>query len=230
MAEAQAAPRRTDERTRIVTTTLTDTDMDVMRILHSALRRDGARLERAAERYGTQDEEAHDALLLGWSGFSSSLHHHHTIEDTHIWPAIRAKLAYRPDDVAVLDAMEAEHSRIDPALEAVERAFDDREAGVDEVAGRITTLVELLRSHLGHEERDAFPLIHTMITRREWDTLTKASVKELGYSEIANLGPWILEGAPPDDVRTVLAELPPPLRLVHRFWWNPRYHKARRWE
>ncbi|GAA4401397.1 hypothetical protein GCM10023168_10980 [Fodinibacter luteus] len=213
-----------------MTTTLTDTDMDVMRILHNAFRRDGARLEGAAEVYGTQDEEAHDALLLGWHGFSSSLHHHHTIEDTHIWPVIRAKLADHPDGLAVLDAMEEEHSRIDPALEAVERAFDDRDAGVDEVAARIDALVELLRSHLAHEERDAFPLIRTMITRQEWDALNKAALKELSLSEVAQLGPWILEGAPPDDVRTVLAELPPPLRLVHRYWWNPRYRKARRWE
>jgi hypothetical protein len=52
---------------------LTDNDMEVMRILHNAFRRDGARLARTAERYGTRDEETHDALLLGWHGFSSGL-------------------------------------------------------------------------------------------------------------------------------------------------------------
>ena len=45
---------------------LTDNDMEVMRILHNAFRRDGARLARTAERFGTRDEETHDALLLGW--------------------------------------------------------------------------------------------------------------------------------------------------------------------
>lgn len=213
-----------------IPTLLTDEDMDVMRVVHSAFRRDGARLEQALERYGTQDEEAHDALLLGWHGFSSSLHHHHMIEDTHIWPVIRDKLADRPDDLAVLDAMEAEHARIDPTIEAIERVFDDREAGVDEVVEQTAALVDLLRSHLAHEERDAFPLIRTMITKREWEQLNKASVKELSFSQIAQLGPWILDGASPEDTRRVLAELPSPLRLVHRFWWNPRYLKARRWE
>jgi hemerythrin-like domain-containing protein len=210
-------------------TFLTDDDMEIMRILHDAFRRDGSRLERAADRYGTQDAEAHDALLLGWHGLSSSLHHHHTVEDRHIWPVIRAKCAQRPDDLAVLDAMEEEHSRIDPAIAAVEEAFDDREARVDEVAERIAALVSLLRSHLAHEERDAFPLIRTLITTKEWDALNRASVKEASLSQLAQLAPWVLDGAGPEDVRRILSELPAPVRLVHRLWWNPRYRKARRW-
>lgn len=211
-------------------TPLTDGDMDIMRMLHDALRRDAMRLERAAERYGTQDEEAHDALLLGWHGFSSSLHHHHSIEDHQIWPVMRAKLADRPDDLAVLDAMEAEHARIDPAIERIERAFDDRDAGVDEVAERIAAFVGHLRAHLEHEERDAFPLIRSLISHQEWDRLNRASMKEVSLSDIAQLGPWMLEGRPPEDVRRALQEFPPPLRLVHRLWWNPRYLRSRRWE
>lgn len=211
-------------------TTLTDQDMDIMRVLHSALRRDGARLEQSVERFGTQDAETHDALLLGWHGFSSSLHHHHRTEDRHIWPVIRAKLTERPDDMAVLDAMEDEHSRIDPAIEAIERAFDDPEVGVDEVAQRIADFVQLLRSHLEHEEREAFPLMRTLISQREWAALNRSAMKELSFGELAALGPWVLDGASPQDVRTVLSEFPPPLRLVHRLWWNPRYHRPRRWD
>ena len=197
---------------------LTDDDMQIMRILHDAFRRDGARLARAADQYGTADPETHDALLLGWHGFSSGLHHHHTVEDTHIWPLMRQKLADSPDDLAVLDDMEAEHARIDPTLAALEAAFDDREGQPDLVAERISDVVELLRSHLAHEERDAFPLIRRCITSQEWAVMNKASVKELSFAEIAELGPYILDGASPDDVRRVLSELPAPLRLVHRIW------------
>lgn len=209
---------------------LTDDDMEIMRILHNAFRRDGARLTRAADEYGTADPETHDALLLGWHGFSSGLHHHHTIEDTHIWPLLRQKLTDRPDDLAVLDDMEAEHARIDPTLAALEEAFDDPEGRPDLVAERITDVVELLHSHLAHEERDAFPLIRGHITTQEWAVLNRSSLKELSFSEIAELGPYILDSAPPDDVRRVLSELPAPLRLAHRFWWNPRYQRSRRWE
>lgn len=211
-------------------TALTDDDMEIMRIVHKAFRRDGARLVRAAERYGALDAEIHDALLVGWHGFSSGLHHHHTIEDAHIWPVLRAKLADRPDDLAVLDDMEAEHAQIDPTLEALERAFNDRDAGPDEVSDRIDDVVGLLRSHLAHEERDAFPLIRAFISAQEWSALNKASLKELSFSELAELGPFIVDDASREEVRRMLAEVPIPLRLVHRFWWNPRYQRVRRWE
>ncbi len=209
---------------------LTDNDMDIMRVLHNAFRRDVVRLEEVARRYGTEDPETHDAVLLGWHGFSWGLHHHHVIEDRYIWPVMRGKLADQPDDDAVLDAMEGEHALIDPALEAVEAAFDDRDATPTAVADRISELVDLVRRHLDHEETDAFPLMRRTITTREWSSLNRSAVKEASLSELAQLGPYVLEGASPDDVRRVLAELPPPLRLVHHFWWNPRYTKSRRWE
>ena len=147
-------------RTQAPSTPLTEDDLEIMRILHRAFRRDGARLARTAERYGTESEETHDALLVGWHGFSSSLHHHHTIEDAHIWPVMRAKLADRPDDLAVLDAMEAEHALIDPALEALERAFDDREADRDEVAALFKTAgkrAEALVARIGELHSYAVP-------------------------------------------------------------------------
>ncbi|OOL29259.1 hemerythrin [Rhodococcus rhodochrous] len=211
-------------------TALTDDDMDVMTLLHAAFRRDAARLAHVAQTYGTENDETHDALLVGWHGFSRELHHHHRIEDTYIWPLMRRKFADRPDDLAVLDDMEAEHSLIDPTLAALEDAFDDREHGPRQVPHRIDDLVALLQSHLAHEERDAFPLIKEVITAQEWQALSKAAVKELAYSDIAQLGPYVVEGATPEQARRVLSELPVPLRLVHRFWWNPRYRRVRRWE
>lgn len=216
--------------TTMTQTPLTDGDLDVMRALHAALRRDSDRLERAAERFGAQDHKAHDALLLGWECFSSSLHHHHRIEDTHIWPLLRQKRTDSPDDVAVLNAMEQEHAGIDPAIEAVQRTLGDRQASREDVASSIADFVGFLRAHLEHEERDAFPLIRRHITHQEWDALNKASMKDLSLGELSRMGPWLLDGVKPEDASRVLQEIPPPLRLLHRFWWNPRYQRARRWE
>lgn len=68
------------------------------------------------------------------------------------------------------------------------------------------------------------------LTTQEWAAMNKASMKELPLSELAALGPYILDGASPGDVRCVLEEFPAPLRLVHSLWWEPRYRRVRRWE
>lgn len=210
---------------------VSDDDLKLMDTLHAAFRRDTARLAGVSARFSSHEAVVHDALLLGWHGFSWSLHHHHhVVEDDYIWPLMRRRLADHPDDLAVLDAMEAEHALIDPDLAAIEHAFDDPERGPEELPARIGELVDLVHGHLGHEEKDAFPLIKRVITTKEWRALSNDAVKELSYSQIAELGPYLLEGASPERVQTVLRELPLPLRLVHRFWWNPRYQRRPRWE
>jgi iron-sulfur cluster repair protein YtfE (RIC family) len=209
---------------------VSDNDLKLMETLHAAFRRDTARLAGVSARFSSREAEVHDALLLGWHGFSWSLHHHHVVEDDYIWPLMRQRLADDPDDLAVLDAMEAEHALIDPALDAVEQAFDDPERGPEELPARIGELVDLVHGHLGHEEHDAFPLIKRVITVKEWEMLSKDALKELSFNQIAELGPYLLEGASPERRQSVLRELPLPLRLVHRFWWNPRYQRRPRWE
>jgi hemerythrin-like domain-containing protein len=139
------------------TAPLSDSELELMKILHDAFRRDVERLARAAARPDGADPSARAALMLGWRGFSRELHHHHQIEDTYIWPLMRRKLADRPDELALLDDMESEHALIDPALTAVEEALTgpDGEPGV--LADRVDDLAGILRSHLEHEEREALP-------------------------------------------------------------------------
>ena len=40
---------------------------------------------------------------------------------------------------------------------------------------------------------------------------------------------WMLDGAPPERVAAVLTELPPPLRLLYRVVWKPRYTRVSQW-
>ncbi|SDC78764.1 hemerythrin domain-containing protein [Rhodococcus tukisamuensis] len=209
---------------------MSDTDIEIMGILHDAFRRDAARLARAAQRYGSEDPAAHAALLVGWHGFSHELQHHHTVEDTYVWPLMRSKLAGHPDAVAVLDAMEAEHALIDPALAEVESAFDDPDHGHERLADRVDDLVGILHAHLAHEEREAVPMIRATITAREWRGVSKNALHDMTYREKADGVPYLLEEAPEARVRIMLDVLPPPLRFMYRHRWNPRYRRVRRWE
>jgi hypothetical protein len=84
-------------------------DFTFMYAAHDAFNRDLRRLAAAAG----SDRTADPAVRIGWATFKNQLHIHHTAEDKWLWPALRDKVT-RPDEVSVLDAMEAEHLRSSP--------------------------------------------------------------------------------------------------------------------
>ena len=67
------------------------------------------------------------------------LHHHHTAEDDTIWPTLLARV---PAAAADLDALEAEHARIDPLISAA----GDRGRPLAERAPVLAELHELINA------------------------------------------------------------------------------------
>lgn len=196
----------------------TTVDLTVMHALHDAFRRDLGMLVRAAAAAG--DEPAADErIALGWRLLATNLHHHHTVEDEQLWPLVRRSWAGSPTALDVLDAMEAEHAVVDPALDAVTAAVD----GGRRPAGPLDHLREVVVAHLAHEEAEAMPLISAVVPPREWDAFGARQARALGLRGAAEFFPWLLKGA--DDIRTekVLGVLPPPLRWAYRRRWQPRW-------
>jgi hypothetical protein len=210
-----------------------DADLTVMIAAHDAFRRDLVSLARAASAPGAGgsgadwDPQRREQVGRGWQVFKRQLHFHHTGEDRHIWPRLGERLAHSESAMSVLQAMEEEHARVDPLLEAVDAAFADPAGG--ELAGAIDELVTTLHAHLTHEERDALPLIGTALTAAEWRSVGIRLARENGLSGGSEFFAWMLDGAPADRVTAVLAQLPPPLRLVYRVAWRPRYARVSRW-
>ena len=91
-------------------------DMQMMYVLHHAFRRDLDRFVAAARTTPATDRVTWHLLSGRWQVFCEQLHHHHEGEDRAIWPCLREHGS--ADDVATLDAMEAEHAEIDPLLSA----------------------------------------------------------------------------------------------------------------
>ena len=120
-------------------------DLTMMVVMHGAFRRDLAHLARAASRYRTDDPARRPALLAGWQLFKSALIFHHAGEDADLWPRMRAHLAGRPSDLALLQAMEDEHARIDPRIHAVDDALTDQGHEVDVCARRVIESELLVR-------------------------------------------------------------------------------------
>jgi len=202
-----------------------DADLTIMIAAHDAFRRDLTRLARTASAANLSDPARRQSVAAGWDLFKRELHLHHTAEDEIIWPALRPRLAHSAAALSVLDAMEAEHERIDPLLAAVDTEFP----GGDRLADVIDALTSALTGHLAHEERDGLPLIGVALTAAEWRGVGRKMASKNGMAAGSEMFAWILDGADRDHAAATLGQLPPPLRLLYRARWKPRFEKTPRW-
>lgn len=202
-----------------------DADLTIMLAAHDAFRRDLTRLARTAS--AAHDPARRDSVQAGWELFKRQLLMHHTTEDEIIWPALRARLDHSAAALSVLDAMEAEHELIDPLLTAVDAEFG--RDGEDRVADVIDALTSSLTGHLRHEERDGLPLIGAALSAAEWRGLGRKMGTQNGMAAGAEMFAWILDGTDRDHRKATLAQLPPPLRVLYRTVWKPRFERTPRW-
>lgn len=182
-------------------------DMTMMYVMHHAFRRDLEAFATAAGTTPAGDRRAWVAMAQRWELFSTALHHHHSGEDTGLWPALldRADAEGR----ATLEAMEAEHAEIDPILEACATGFERLAVAADDdaraaLAVRLVAARERLAEHLEHEETEAIALIQALLTPEEWEAITQEHFDAgITFKEIVTLVPWVAHGLP----RSALEEL-----------------------
>jgi len=203
-----------------------DADLTIMLAAHAAFRRDLTRLARAtASRPSDPVRQA--AIQAGWQTFKRQLHLHHTAEDTIIWPALRTRLSHSANAQSVLDAMEEEHTQIDPLLAAVDTQFAEPDGS--SLGDATDALTSSLTAHLTHEERDGLPLIGVALTAAEWRSAGFKIARSNGLSDAGEMFAWLADGADKDEARATIATLPPPVRVLYRAIWNPRYQRTPRW-
>ncbi|MGF0316672.1 hemerythrin domain-containing protein [Nocardia fluminea] len=170
---------------------MTQRDLAMMYAAHDAFRRDLRALAAAPDRER-------------WNRFRTQLSIHHTAEDVVLWPSLRR----RGVNAQLVDAMAAEHDRIDPLLAQVNRAFDA--AGPDAARPTLVALSELLHNHLRHEEQETLPLIND----REWSLLDREMRRRIGLRGLRPYYKWLLRDVEGERRHSVLSTIPGPLRLV----------------
>jgi iron-sulfur cluster repair protein YtfE (RIC family) len=179
-------------------------DMSGMYVVHHALRRDLGRFESAVRHTPLEDTEAWQALAERWQQFGMVLHHHHTLEDTSIWPPLLARCDSAGDGAAraTLEAVQAEHETIDPQLTTCSTGFaamaqDPRPEVREQLAADVGAMRAGLDHHLAHEETDALPLVQRYLTPAEWAASEKAAKKAYGLRQLVFLIPWAAVGLDP---------------------------------
>ena len=198
-------------------------DVGFMYAMHAAMRRDLERLGEASRRRPGIDP-APEELTDGWALLRSQLEFHHQAEDEDLWPKLRQRIQ-DPAQLKEIDEMVREHALIPPALEAVGDALASRA----DLGPAVSTLTDIVCSHLDHEERSVLPLVERHLTDAEWhDFLDIERGKRTPRQRVEFLG-WVLDDATPDDAAPVLAELPAPGRLVYRHIIKPRHDARNLW-
>jgi hypothetical protein len=201
----------------------------IVYLIHEAFRRDLGRLRDAVLSPGVASSRARQ-LSDHWEFVNEQLHHHHRVEDDSLWPLVRPKLAGNIQGLAVLDELEAQHLTLEPACGAVTQGFAayvdqlDGRAG-DDLAAQLDALETLLVAHLDDEESRGFSVIDQALNAEEFESFGKATAKSVGMRGSARFFPWIFDGADPVERHAVLSMPPPPVRILCRYVWEPRYER-----
>lgn len=207
---------------RVQTGSAPAVDLTMMYAIHHAFRRD-LRLLAAAQ---------HDdipAFRQGWQLFKNYLTIHHLAEDHSLWPVLRTRLAGQEEELQMLQAMEQEHTQLDATVEKIDAALGAR-GGERALPELMDDVIACLTDHLDHEEARALPLIESRLTAAEWGAFVAQQRSQVGIKGAATFFPWLLDGVPDAERRTVLDKVPPPLRLVYRTVWRPKYERNSPWK
>jgi hypothetical protein len=122
---------------------------------HHAFRRDIARFADALRKVAQGDVSRVEALREEWQYYRGALHGHHEMEDTRVFPHLKAEQSSLGETI---DQLSAEHRRIDPLLNRGDRAFAElpKTAAAEAVVSELTRLLE---THLATEEAEIVPFL-----------------------------------------------------------------------
>ena len=198
------------------TTTEAGPDLDAFLMAHRGFRAEFGRLAAAAR---AVRDEAHAALIDDQIELVMHLlHHHHTGEDTSVWPRLVERL---PAAKPALDRLEAQHADMDPLFAAV----TDRGRPVRDRADDLHTLHEVLNAHLDEEEREAVPLIRAHFTPAEWEAGGEEVMKSLDRKKLPLIIGWLASASTQPQTETALRGVPLAPRILFKLIWGPAYEK-----
>jgi hemerythrin-like domain-containing protein len=204
-------------------------DTRMMGIVHSALRRDLVRIRLVLDSPGEVTDTRRVALaehVLWLMGF---LHQHHQGEDEGLYPQVLRK---NPGAVELLETMHVDHSRIEPALTALDAAArdirDDRPGSQRELQVCLDDMAAVLVPHLAREEQEMMPVVSDTLTDAEWRAWDQEfNIKPKAMRDLADEAHWVIDGLDDEGRRFVEHLVPPVPRFIVLRLLGGRYRRRR---
>lgn len=165
---------------------------------HHAFRRDLAQFAIALEKIAAGQPERATAVGEEWTNFRQALHGHHTVEDTNMFPGMRADHA---ELAHVFDRLGADHRRIDPLLDRGDELFAALPGKAPEALKLVNELIALLDAHLTLEEANVVQFLRAANAFPPPANDTELDMYAQGFA-------WSSHGIAPEVLERVYAILP----------------------
>ena len=203
-------------------------DTNMMRIVHTALRRDLQRARATLARIPLPDDRQRVALAGHLTWMMAFLESHHRSEDLGLYPVVRER---DPGAAALLDDMATGHEAVATAIATLEAAAatyakrDERDPVIDALDG----LSDVLMPHLQREEDEMMPVVSRVVTTGEWDAIEQAyNLAGKSTAQLGREGHWLIDDASPQDRARVLGLVPLIPRLLLLYGLGPVYQRHKR--
>ncbi|MDV3207748.1 MAG: hemerythrin domain-containing protein [Rhodococcus ruber] len=211
----------------MTTDTLPPADTRIMRVVHSALRRDLTRAAQVLRTAPAPERTQRVALADHLVWMMQFLHLHHSGEDQGLWPLVRA---VNPAAEALLDEMDADHARIGPEIERVTAAATDYRADPaarEDLVHALTALEQVLLPHLQREEDEMMPVVARTLTRRQWDEVEqKVFIASKAKRELGIEAHWVVDGVDREDYDVAVGKVGLATRFLLRHAFARPYRRA----
>ena len=194
------------------------TEISMNKVIHSAIRRDIDRFIAALTDFPAGDRARAQQLGIAWDNFDQQLTNHHEGEHETAWPTL-VSLGVSRD---LLDTLDGEHEAMASALGETRSAMKTltRVATADAAKTALTAFENLQTvtlKHLEHEEAELEPVYLKDRDTPEMKAMGKKFSK-VGPSTGGVFFTWLLDGAGPDEQRSVKQQVPGPVLTILGFF------------
>lgn len=148
----------------------------------------------------------------------SLLQHVNHEQDTWVFPTLRDRL---PDAAPGIETLESDHAE----LAHLTSDAGHREQPIEERAGGLQLLHEVLTEHIDREERDLTPLITAALTADEWEHSGRRVLNGIPQEQMPVMYGWLISATPEDDQQAAMKAIPRAGRVLFKHRWNPAYQR-----
>lgn len=202
-------------------------DTKKMVIVHRVFRREFRSAPALVRGVSAGDTRRSATVAAHCRWLTGALHHHHSDEDELLWPWL---VVQAQPCAEVTARMQTQHERAAALLAAADELIGPWAATADpttrdELADVLGRLHPVLIAHLDDEEETILPLVAEHLTVAQWAELSRRGRRSMPLRKALVFVVMMLQDATPAERTGLLDQMPPPVRLLIRWYGEPAHRR-----